>query len=350
MSMKRRDFLKTTGVVGATAGSVMYAPYVMAANKPKIKWRLQTYAGSALSHQVIEPQVEAFNKAANGEMEIELYTAGEIVPQGELFRAVQDGTVDAAQSDDDSMASPVDVAAFSAYFPFASRFSLDVPTLWNVYGLNKIWEEAYGEVEDVTWLSTGSWDPCNFASNEPLHHLDDLKGKKFYMFPTVGRFMQRFGVIPVSIPYEDVQQALTTGDLDGVAWSGITEDYDVGWADATNYFLTNPISGAWAGSYFAHSPSWDKLPEHLKTLFRMSIDYSHYHRLYWYWNGEAHNRVKGTKLKLTTIPSDEWSKVEDEAIKFWDEIAQKSDRNARVVKILKEYVSVMRRAGAPYRS
>jgi hypothetical protein len=42
--------------------------------------------------------------------------------------------------------------------------------------------------------------------------------------------------------------------------------------------------------------------------------------------------------------------VEDEALKFWDEIAKKSDRNARVVKILKEYVVTMREAGPPYRS
>jgi hypothetical protein len=32
-------------------------------------------------------------------------------------------------------------------------------------------------------------------------------------------------------------------------WSGITEDYTVGWADVTKYFLTNNISGAWCGSF-----------------------------------------------------------------------------------------------------
>jgi len=41
--------------------------------------------------------------------------------------------------------------------------------------------------------------------------------------------------------------ALRMGMLNGVAWSGITEDYTVGWADLTDYYLTNPISGAWAG-------------------------------------------------------------------------------------------------------
>src|SRR5690606_12134243 len=135
---ERRDFLKKAGLLTATAGAAtlaapLAAPYVKA--QSQIKWRLQTYAGPALAEHVIKPAVDAFNKAANGEMVIELYTADQLVPQGELFRAVQAGTIDAAQSDDDSMASPVDVAVFGAYFPFASRYSLDVPVLWNWYGL-----------------------------------------------------------------------------------------------------------------------------------------------------------------------------------------------------------------------
>jgi len=347
--MKRRDFLKTAGVGATATGTAVYAPYVIGASKERITWRLQTYAGSALAEHVIKPQVEAFNKAANGEMVIELYNADQLVPHGELFRAVQQGTIDAAQSDDDSMAAPVDVSIFAAYFPFATRYFLDVPALWEWYGLREIWEEAYAEVKNVTWLSAGAWDPCNFATKEPIRSMDDFKGKRLFMFPTVGRFMERFGVVPVSLPFEDVEVALQTGELDGVAWSGITEDYNNGWADVTNYYLTNPVSGAWVGSCFVNSESWAKVPEHLKQLFRLSIDSSHYYRLHWYWWGEAHHRVKGDKLELTSIPDSEWEKVEAEAEKFWDEAAKKSERNARVVEILKDFVDTQRKAGPPYR-
>jgi hypothetical protein len=36
-------------------------------------------------------------------------------------------------------------------------------------------------------------------------------------------------------------------------------------------------------------------------------------------------------------------------MEFWDEIAAKSERNAKVVEILKKYQDTMRKAGAPYR-
>ena len=349
--MKRRDFLKKAGVgaAAAVAATTVNAPYVKAQQKSTIKWRMQTYAGPALSEHVCKPAVDAFNKAANGEMVIELYNADQLVPHGELFRAMVKGTIDAVQSDDDSIAAPVDVSVFAAYFPFASRYSLDVPALFHWYGLKEIWEEEYSKIKGVTWLSAGAWDPCNFATRRPIRKIEDLKGLRMYMFPTGGRFMSRFGVVPMSLPYEDVQMALQTGELDGVAWSGITEDYTVGWADVTKYYLTNPISGAWAGSYFANSDKWEALPEHLKTLFHLSIDSSHYYRQHWYWWGEAHYRTKGGKLELTSIPDAEWKQVEDEALKFWDEVAARSEVNAKVVKILKDYAATMRKAGPPYR-
>lgn len=343
----RRDFLKKAGVAGVAAGATtLAAPAVHA--QSTIKWRLQTYAGAALGEHVIKPAIDAFNKAANGEMEIELFYADQLVPTGELFRAVQNGTIDAVQSDDDSMASPTEVTVFGGYFPFASRYSLDIPVLFNQWGLGDIWEAEYEKV-GVKWLSAGAWDPCHFATKDPINSLEDLKGKRVFTFPTAGRFLSRFGVVPVTLPWEDIEVAVQTGELDGIAWSGITEDYTVGWADVTDYFLTNNISGAWCGSFFANQDRWNELPEHLKTLFKLCMDSSHYYRQHWYWGGEAKLRTEGTKMKLTSIPDEEWATVEAEARKFWDEIAQESELKAKVVQILKDYNDSMDKAGRPYR-
>jgi hypothetical protein len=41
--------------------------------------------------------------------------------------------------------------------------------------------------------------------------------------------------------------------------------------------------------------------------------------------------------------------VEDAALVFWDEIAKKSPRSAKVVQILKDYRATMEKAGPPYR-
>ena len=345
----RRKFLSNAAAGTAAAvgtGTILHAPAILA--QEPIKWRMQTYAGPALAEHVVKPAIDQFNLAADGQMEIELFFADQLVPTGELFRALQKGTIDAVQSDDDSMASPTEVAVFGGYFPFASRYSLDVPVLFNKYGLAEIWDEEYSKV-GVKHISAGAWDPCHFATKEPIRSLDDLKGKRVFTFPTAGRFMSRFGVVPVSLPWEDIEVAVQTGELDGIAWSGITEDYTVGWADVTDYFLTNNISGAWAGSFFANMDKWNELPDHLKAMLQMAMDSSHYYRQWWYWGGEADLRVNGDKMELTTIPDEEWQTVEDAAKEFWDEIAQESEVKARVIEIFRQYNEDMQKAGRPYR-
>lgn len=340
----RRKFL-TTGALGGAAA--LAAPTVLSAQAP-IKWRMQTYAGAALGEQVVKPAIEAFNQIAQGQMEIELFYADQIVPTGELFQAMQAGTIDCVQSDDDSMASPTEVTVFGGYFPLGLRYSLDVPALFNKYGLKQIWEDEYAAV-GVKHISAGSWDPCHFSTKDPINSLKDLEGKRVFTFPTAGRFLSQFGVVPVTLPWEDIEVAMQTGELDGIAWSGITEVYTVGWSNVTNHFLTNNISGAWIGHFFANMERWNALPPHLQKLLEVCFEQSHYYRQHWYWAGEADLRINGGKLKLTTIPAEEWKTVEDAAVKFWDEIAAESEVKAKVVEIIKKYNDTMAKAGPPYR-
>ncbi len=342
----RRKFIKTAGLGGA---AVLAAPATVKAQST-IKWRLQTYSGAPLGAHVIKPQIEAFNKAANGEMEIELFYSDQLVPTNELFRALQSGTLDAVQSDDATMSSPADISDFGGYFPFSSRYSLDLPVLFNQYGLNKIWKEAYDEIEGVEWLGAGAWDPLHiFTTKKPIRSLKDMAGLRVFGVPTAGRFLARYGLIPVTVPWEDVDVALQTGELDGVAWCGFTEAYEVGWADICKYALLNNVTGAWCGSYFANSKSWAKVPEHLQELFKITMDQSHYYRQVWYWGGEADLRVNGDKLELTTIPTNEWDQVIADSEGFWDELASRNPRSAKVIETFRKYKKVMGKAGVPYR-
>jgi TRAP-type mannitol/chloroaromatic compound transport system substrate-binding protein len=263
---------------------------------------------------------------------------------------MQAGTLDAVQSDDATMGSPVDISVFGGYFPFATRYSLDVPALFKYYGLNEIWDEAYSEVEGVKWLSTSAWDPCHlFTVNKKVTSLADMKGLRVFGVPTAGKFLAQYGLIPVTVPWDDVEVAMQTGELDGVAWCGFTEAYEVGWADICKYALTNSVTGAWFGSYFANQKAWDKLSPKLQALYRMSINDSHYYRQVWYWGGEADLRVNGKKMELTSLPDNEWAKVVNDSKAFWDETSSISPRAKKVVDAFKLYANTMEKAGYPYR-
>ena len=55
------------------------------------------------------------------------------------------------------------------------------------------------------------------------------------------------------------------------------------------------------------------------------------------------------KTSKEDLPHKDQSEIEAEAEKFWDEIAATSERSAKVVKILRDYREVMKKAGPPYR-
>ena len=321
----RRQFLTRAGAVTIGAGAATLAAPAIVKAQTAIKWRFQTYAGAALGEHVTKPIVDAINAAAKGELEIELYFADQIVPTGELFRALQAGTIDAVHSDDDSMASPADVATFGGYFPLATKQILDVPVLFKQYGLADIWKSSYEKVGGVVWLSSSGQDPCHFNTKKAITSVKDLEGLRLYTFPTAGRFLTQFGVVPVTIPYEDAQVAVQTGELDGMAWSGI-----------------------WIGSFFVNEQKWAELPDHLKKLVMTAIEAGNNYRDQWYWGGEAKLRAEGTKLKLTSIPAEEWKVVEEAAKVFWKEIAGQSETAAKVVKIFEDYNAVIYKAGPPY--
>ena len=116
----------------------------------------------------------------------------------------------------------------------------------------------------------------------------------------------------------------------------------------TDHFLTNNISGAWIGSFFVNEKKWAELPEHLKGLVLTAIESGNNYRNQWYCGGEAKLRASGEKLKLTSIPAEEWKAVEDAAKVFWKEISEQSETAAKVVKIFEEYNAVLEKAGPPY--
>ena len=156
----RRKFIK---------GAAVAAPAALATPalaQSTITWRMQTYAGAALAAEVVVPAIETFNKIAGDRMQIELFFADQLVPTGELFQAMQRGTIDAVQSDDDSMASPTEVTVFGGYFPFGSRYSLDVPVLFNQYGLKEIWDDEYSQGWGQAYLG---WrlGPMPFRNQRP---------------------------------------------------------------------------------------------------------------------------------------------------------------------------------------
>src|SRR5690349_8308303 len=93
-SMKRRDFLKVTGI-GAAGAATLAAPAI-AQSMPEIKWRLTASWPKSLDTLwgAVEVMAKHVADATDNKFQIQTFAGGEIVPVLQGREAVQNGTVE----------------------------------------------------------------------------------------------------------------------------------------------------------------------------------------------------------------------------------------------------------------
>src|SRR5271168_3721422 len=93
-AMKRRDFIKVTGM-GVAGAATMAAPAI-AQSMPEIKWRMTTSWPKSLDtlHGAAVEMARAVAEATDNKFQIQTFAAGEIVPGLQVVDAVQNGTVE----------------------------------------------------------------------------------------------------------------------------------------------------------------------------------------------------------------------------------------------------------------
>ena len=92
--MKRRDFIKVTGI-GVAGAATMAAPAI-AQSMPEIKWRMPTSWPKSLDtlYGGAEMMAKVVAEATDNKFQIQTFAGGEIVPGLQVLDAVQNGTVE----------------------------------------------------------------------------------------------------------------------------------------------------------------------------------------------------------------------------------------------------------------
>jgi hypothetical protein len=339
----RRRFIKTAGLGGAAA---LAAPAIVKAQAP-IKWRFQTYAGGALGEHVTKPMVDYVNNAANGEMEIELFYADQIVPTGELFQALQRGTIDAVHSDDDSMASPTPLRQFGGYFPFATKHILDVPVLFNQYGLADIWRSEYEKVGvNVDFgRRTGSvqlqHQEGDHVARRPRRqealHLPDRR-------PLPGQVRRRAG--HHSLRGRRGRGADRRARRHGMVGHHRGLHRRLGRRD--RLLPDQQHLGRLDRVVVRQPAALGRTARPPQAMVMAATEAGHTYRNQWYWGGEARLRARATSWSCVPCPQRNGPRSKNAAKDFWNEVAEEGEIQAKIVEIFREYNEVINQAGRPY--
>ncbi|HEY0275019.1 MAG TPA: TRAP transporter substrate-binding protein [Paenirhodobacter sp.] len=323
--MDRRSLLTKTALGGAIGGAAtaLAAPTI-AQTAPKITWRLTSSFPKSLDtiYTTGERLSKMVSEATDGQFQIQVFAAGEIVGGLQAADAVAGGTVEACHTVSYYYWGKDPAWALASAVPFS--LNARGMNAWHYYGggiqmFNEFLatQNLYGLPGGNSGTQMGGW------FRKEINTIDDLKGLKMRVGGFAGKIMEQLGVVPQQIPAGDIYAALEKGTIDAVEWVGPYDDEKLGFQKVAPYYY---YPGWWEGGPTVHflfnKPAWDGLPVLYQNILRIACQAADQDMLanYDYKNARALKSVMANGAQLRPFSAEIMSAYFDAANTTYTEI------------------------------
>ncbi|MEI4486324.1 TRAP transporter substrate-binding protein [Frigidibacter sp. MR17.14] len=302
--MDRRSFLTKASIGGAgvAAASVLAAPAIAQAN-PKVTWRLTSSFPKSLDtiYGGADTLSKYISEATDGNFQIQVFAAGEIVPGLQAADAVSQGTVEACHTVAYYFWGKDPTYALGAAVPFS--LSARGKSAWDYHGGGiDLYNEflatqgLFGLPGGNTGVQMGGW------FRKEINTVADMKGLKMRVGGFAGKVMEKLGVVPQQIAGGDIYPSLEKGTIDAAEWVGPYDDEKLGFFKVAPYYY---YPGWWEGGptvhFFFNKAKYDELPKGYQALLRTAAQATDHDMLskYDYKNPAAIKSLvaQGTQLR-----------------------------------------------------
>ncbi len=269
--MDRRSFIKKAGGVGlgAAAASTLAAPAIAQEN-PKVTWRCTSSFPKSLDtiYGGAETMAKYIKGSTDGNFDVQVFAAGEIVPGLQAADAAAGGTVEMAHTASYYYWGKDPAYALGTAVPFG--LNARQSNAWFYYGdgdrlMNEFYatQGLYGLPCGNTGAQMGGW------YRKEINTLDDLKGLKVRIGGMGGKIIEKLGVVPQQIAGGDIYPSLEKGVIDAAEWIGPYDDEKLGFYKVAPYYY---YPGWWEGGPTLHAmvnlDKWNELPKHYQEVVR----------------------------------------------------------------------------------
>ncbi|WP_438747839.1 TRAP transporter substrate-binding protein [Pararhizobium sp. O133] len=302
--MDRRLFIKRAGLggIGAAAATTLAAPAI-AQTSPKVTWRLASSFPKSLDtiYGGAEVLSKYLSEATDGNFQIQVFAAGEIVPGLQAADAAAAGTVEACHTVSYYYWGKDPVWALGAAVPFA--LNARGMNAWHYHGggidmFNEFLatQGLVGYPSGNTGVQMGGW------FRKEIKTVADLSGLKMRIGGFAGKVVEKLGVVPQQIAGGDIYPSLEKGTIDAAEWVGPYDDEKLGFYKVAPYYY---YPGWWEGGPTVHAmfnkAAFDGLPKNYQSLLRTACQAADANMLqkYDYLNPAAIKRLVGAGAKLS---------------------------------------------------
>jgi TRAP-type mannitol/chloroaromatic compound transport system substrate-binding protein len=322
MALKRRQFL--SGSAGVLVAGAVAAPAV-AQSAPEIKWRMTSSFPRVLDN--IFGTAQTFSKyiadATDNRFQLQVFSAGEIVPGLQALDAVSSGSVECCQTPLNFYLGKDPTLSFATALPFGPNARLQY-SWWHFGGGAEIINGVLAGLNTISFASGNSGTQMGGFFRKEINQVEDLKGLKFRIAGLGGQVLARLGVIPQQIAGGDVYPALEKGTIDGAEFVSPYDDEKLGLHKIAKYYY---YPGWWEGGAMLHFAvnlkQWEELPKSYQHIWRQACDASNNWMLgrYDVFNGAALRRLIGQGTQLRGFPIPVMEACFDAAQQLYGELA-----------------------------
>lgn len=196
-------------------------------------WDMPTpYPDKTFHTQNIATFAEEVEAATNGELKINLHTAGSLFKHPEIKNAVRGGQVPAGEFFLSLLSN--ENAVFGADSqPFLATNYDDAKNLWEA---QKPIVAKLLDKQGLMPLFSVPWPPQGLYTKKEIKTVADLKGIKFRAYnATLELFANKIGAAPTQVEVPDIPQAFATGRVEAMITSPSTGANSKAWDFVTHY-------------------------------------------------------------------------------------------------------------------
>lgn len=320
MKHSRRSLLKTFATGTAAGIGALSVPAVARAQEP-VKWKMQSLWDGGTTPQKFEAMfVKRVAELTDNQFQIQLYSAGQLVPASQAFDAVRGGAFQMMKTFDGYEAGKIPGLAFTSTVPFG----FPEPDQYEAWFYEKdglaLAREAYMPA-GLYYVAPTVYGPEPIHSRVPIKKLADMKNKKGRFVGLASTVMGALGVSVTTLATNEVYSALDKGVIDFADRGDLTANLEAGLAEVAKYIvMPGPHQPTTATSYVANRKAYETLSApHKAALASAAREVSGALRQHiLVADTQALKTFQDKGVEVTTLDSDELKQGRLVAVQAWE--------------------------------
>lgn len=282
---------------------------------------------------------------SEGQMEVQVYATGELVPAFEAFDAVASGNVDMYHGADYYWQSKSKAFNFFTAVPMG----MTAPEImgWIDFGGGQaLWEELSGQYGVIAFMAANTGHQMGGWFKTEVNSLDDFRGLKMRIPGMGGDVVRALGGAAEALPGNEIYQALQTGRIDATEWVGPWNDYFLGFHREAKFHygpgFHEPGSALAMGM---NRSKWDSLTPTEQAIIRTACSDVNHLSIgeFTYQNGVYLEKLVNEEgVQLRQFPQDVMARVQEISADIRSDAGKQGDLERRIYESFEDALLKMR--------